>query len=89
MRSKIDLRELRKSSIASSPTAAACTQRRGNEGRKQEFMASRAHDHRAPDQRNAGPGVSPNFLRKIASGQNPVNADCKRLSPTKPVSKNQ
>ena len=32
---------------------------------------------------------SPNFLRTISAGQNPVNADCSRLKPTKAESQTQ
>jgi hypothetical protein len=33
----------------------------------------------------AQPDLTPNFLRIIAMGQNPVNADCNKLAPTKAV----
>ena len=35
------------------------------------------------------PGLTPNFLSIIAMGQNPVNADCNKLAPTKAVNHNQ
>jgi hypothetical protein len=41
------------------------------------------------DQPKAWPGVTPSFLRIIASGQKPVKADCSRLKPTKAVSQCQ
>lgn len=35
------------------------------------------------------PGFIPNFLRIMAIGQNPLNADCNKFAPTKVVNHNQ
>jgi hypothetical protein len=34
------------------------------------------------------PALTPNFFKMIAIGQNPVNADCSKLAPTKAVNHN-